>query len=107
MLIYIYCLFVKLEKKERKRWMKNVLVQFGVLLTDSKVITSAAMWDAQRSSHLSVSYFFHRLFYCLALLIKMTQKTLEAFPLRGFSAQVCNTLLLVELNALWKGCQYH
>lgn len=67
-----------------KRWMKTALVQFGVLPTGSKVITSAATGytrDTQRSNHPSDSYFFYRLSYCLALVTEMIQATLEAFPL--------------------------
>lgn len=77
MVIYIYCLFVKLGRK-KKRWMKIALAQFGVLLTGSKVITSAATWNAWRSSHLSLSYFFIGLLFGTT---GMTQTTLEAFPL--------------------------
>lgn len=67
MVIYIYCLFVKLEKKS---W-KTVLMQFGVLPTDSKVIFSAVTWEAQRGNGLAVSYLFYKLSY-LALLVEIT-----------------------------------
>lgn len=64
---------------ERKRCMKTVLVQFGVLPTGSKIITSATR-DAQGSNHLFVYFFFlYRLSCCLALWIGMTQTTSRGY----------------------------
>lgn len=69
------------KKMESKRCMETVLVQFGVLPTGNKIITSATR-NAQGNNHLFVFFFFllYRL-SCLALWIGMTQTTLEAITI--------------------------